>query len=232
MHRYPYPRPALSADAALFAVRDGRLAVLLVRRGRPPFEGAWALPGGFVEVGDTPGAQGEGLEAAALRELSEETGIGGRGLRLEELGVFGTPDRDPRARVVTAVYLDLVSARLVGCERAGDDAAHAAWRDVDTALRDRLAFDHRLVLRRARERIRVRLQDSPIADRSLPATFTTAELRSCYTVIDPRYTDAARFRRVRAGLVARGVLEPAAGAGKTGSRWRFRRSRRAGPHLY
>lgn len=123
-----YSGPALTVDAVW--IRGGR--VLLVRRGRPPFRGSWALPGGFVEVGET-------VEEAVLRELREETGLVGRLERL--VGVYSDPGRDPRKHTVSVVF----AIRGEGGEpKAGDDAGAAAW--VPLAPRPALAFDHERIL--------------------------------------------------------------------------------------
>lgn len=120
-----HKQPALAADCVVFD-KAGRL--LLIRRKNPPFQGQYALPGGFVEYG-------ERMEDAALRELREETGIAGRVIRL--VGVYSRPDRDPRGHCVSAVYLvDGGDQKPV----AGDDAASAEF--VENYRAQRLAFDH------------------------------------------------------------------------------------------
>ncbi len=114
--------------------------LLLVRRGFPPYRGMWALPGGFVEVGDRPGKQGEDLEDAAARELEEETGV--TGLSLVQVGAFGAPDRDPRHRTITVLYrADLDEPPPA---KGGSDASDARWWSLDDVLGERveLAFDH------------------------------------------------------------------------------------------
>jgi 8-oxo-dGTP diphosphatase len=123
------PSPALSVDAVLFD-QQGRL--LLIRRKYPPYQGQYALPGGFVDYGET-------VEAAVQRELEEETGIRTGTGRL--VGVYSAPDRDPRRHNVSVAFLMQPSPQQpVG----GDDAASAAyvddWRDVE------LAFDHRRIV--------------------------------------------------------------------------------------
>jgi 8-oxo-dGTP diphosphatase len=120
-----HKQPALAADCVVFD-RTGRL--LLIRRKNPPFQGQFALPGGFVEYG-------ERMEAAALRELKEETGIDGRLIRL--VGVYSRPDRDPRGHCVSAVYLVDANGQL---PVAGDDAATAEF--VENYRAVKLAFDH------------------------------------------------------------------------------------------
>jgi 8-oxo-dGTP diphosphatase len=126
-----YLSPALAVDAVW--IRRGR--VLLVRRGRAPFRGWWALPGGFVELRET-------VEEAVVRELREETGLEGRPARL--VGVFSGPDRDPRKPATSVAFL--IRGRG-GTPRGGDDAAGAAWVDLGSAAP--LAFDHGAILRTA-----------------------------------------------------------------------------------
>ncbi len=132
--RGAFPHPRLTVDAV--AVRGGQ--VLLVRRGRPPFEGVWALPGGFVD-------RGERLEEAVVRELLEETGATGRVLGV--VGAYSRPDRDPRGHTVSVVYAIEVEE---GDVKGGDDAAEAAWHDVGSP--PRLAFDHDEILADFRDR--------------------------------------------------------------------------------
>ena len=121
--------PALTADAVIL---DSQRGVVLVRRAHPPFQGGWALPGGFVEVGET-------TAAACVREAREETGLEVEPIEL--LGVYSEPGRDPRGHTVSAVYL----CRVTGGElRGGDDASEAAWFDDLEGVE--LAFDHARVL--------------------------------------------------------------------------------------
>jgi 8-oxo-dGTP diphosphatase len=140
---YPFPRPAVTADVACFAEEGGRSYLLLIQRNHEPFAGRWALPGGFVD-------EDESLEAAALRELEEETGL--TGVALEQFGAYGDPGRDPRGHTVTIAYLARLPRRLRAA--AADDAASADWFPVDEL--PPLAFDHDRViadaLRRYRER--------------------------------------------------------------------------------
>jgi len=139
---FTYPRFAVTCDATVFSVREGRLTVLLIRRGKPPFEGDWAFPGGFVEID-------EDLPDAAARELAEETGL--EGLTLEQFHTFGRPGRDPRSRTITVAYIGWA------CEgelRAGDDAADAAWFPAHEP--PALAFDHDCILAHALADLRAR----------------------------------------------------------------------------
>jgi 8-oxo-dGTP diphosphatase len=137
---YDYPRPAVSVDIVILT-REEKPRVLLVRRKHEPFAGAWALPGGFVNMD-------EALQAAARRELFEETGV--RAAKLEQLGTFGDPGRDPRGRVISVVYLAWVNPGAVR-PRAADDAEAVGW--FSLARPPHLAFDHADILALARRSI-------------------------------------------------------------------------------
>ena len=125
----------VTADCVVVRDRAGVREVLLIRRGKAPMKGRWALPGGFVE-------ETESLEAAALRELREETGL--KGVRLlAQVGAYGDPGRDPRGRVITVAFL--VKAPPGAEVRAGDDAKAAKWFPV-ARLPGRMAFDHERIV--------------------------------------------------------------------------------------
>src|SRR5262245_57091853 len=124
----------VAVDVVIFALREHRLHVLLIRRGIPPFKDRWALPGGFVRPK-------ESLDEGARRELREETGV--KDVYLEQLYSFGDPDRDPRGRVVTVAYFALIGGEVV--LRATTDAAEVRWFDMREV--PPLAFDHTAILR-------------------------------------------------------------------------------------
>jgi 8-oxo-dGTP diphosphatase len=132
MPTYDYPRPAVTADTAVFRGPAHARELLLVQRGADPFAGMWALPGGFVEA-DEP------LEHCARRELAEETGLSPEG-ELVHVGAYGDPGRDPRGWTVTVLYAVVLGAGEPDAVAGGDDAAEAAWHRV--ASLPPLAFDH------------------------------------------------------------------------------------------
>ena len=135
-----YPRIDVTVDVVALTPVDGRLHVLVVRRGNPPFEGQWALPGGFLEVD-------EELADGAARELQEETGVRLDPTDLRQLGAYGAPDRDPRGRTISIAHV--VHLESASEAKGGDDAADAAWVEVGKALDEGLAFDHDQILRDA-----------------------------------------------------------------------------------
>jgi 8-oxo-dGTP diphosphatase len=139
-YTYEYPRPAVTVDIVILS-RDERPRVLLVRRRHDPFAGMWAIPGGFLDMD-------ESLEAAARRELQEETGV--RASRLEQVHTFGDPNRDPRGRTISVTYLARLDEKRLK-PRAGDDAEAVAWFPLHRP--PPLAFDHAKILAHVRRRI-------------------------------------------------------------------------------
>ena len=138
------PKFCVTADIIVFTRIGKALQVLLIRRANPPFQGKWALPGGFVEEDET-------LEASAMRELEEETGV--RGVRIEQLHAFGDPGRDPRGRTISVAFSAFVKADRARV-RAGDDAGDARWHPVRRL--PPLAFDHRRMIQMALGRMKGR----------------------------------------------------------------------------
>ncbi|TDW97867.1 NUDIX domain-containing protein [Kribbella sp. VKM Ac-2566] len=178
----------LATDLVILTVRDGRLQVLLIRRGIPPYQGRWALPGGFVRPD-------EDLETTARRELAEETGLSAERIHLEQVATYGAPDRDPRGRVVSVAYLALVPD--LPAPVAGSDAASASWVDATDVLDDsgRLAFDHHRILTDGVERARAKLEYSPLATAFCPPEFTISELRGVYEAVWGLPLDPRNFHR-------------------------------------
>lgn len=200
-----YPPVAVTADLVVLTVRQDELAVLTVRRARPPFAGRLALPGGFVRPG-------ESLREAAARELTEETGLSGDAVHLEQLASYGDPGRDPRMRVVTVAYLAL--APQLPVPRAGSDAAEASWRPAARLLggtepESELAFDHGQILADGIERARSKLEYTPLATAFCPPEFTVGQLRRVYEIVWGVPLDPRNFHRKITGT--QGFLRPAGG---------------------
>lgn len=179
---------AVTVDLAIFTVRDEGLHVLLVQRGKPPFLGAWALPGGFVEAE-------EDLDQAAHRELAEETGLDADELHVEQLGSYGAPGRDPRGRIVTVAYVALMPD--LPLPTAGGDARAARWAPVQTVLGqpNAVAFDHHTILSDALGRVRNKLEYTTLGAAFCGEEFTISELRRVYEIVWGQALDPRNFHR-------------------------------------
>lgn len=129
-YSYEYPRPALTVDAVVFRKNKGQWEVLLIQRKHYPFEGQWALPGGFVDLN-------ESVEDAVVRELEEETHL--KFNKLHQLHTFSQPGRDPRGHTVSVTFWGIVDFSVSEVS-GGDDAADARWFQMDQI--PHLAFDH------------------------------------------------------------------------------------------
>jgi 8-oxo-dGTP diphosphatase len=139
-YTYPFPRPMVTADALVYTNESPR-RVLLVQRKHAPWEGHWAMPGGFCEIDET-------LEQAVERELEEETGI--TGLKFEQFKTVSTVDRDPRGRVITTVFLAEANPATMN-PKASDDAAAVQWWPMDNL--PAMAADHGQIIYLAREQL-------------------------------------------------------------------------------
>lgn len=179
-----YDRPSVTVDIVILTVKDNDFKVLLVRRKAPPYAGMWAIPGGFIDMG-------ESLEAAALRELQEETGV--EDVYLEQLYTFGDPERDPRMRVITVTYFALVESSKLKPLQAGTDAAEAGWFSVYNL--PSLAFDHARILDYALQRVRAKLEYTNIAFQLVPEKFTLTELQKIYEIVGGEKLDKRNFRK-------------------------------------
>jgi 8-oxo-dGTP diphosphatase len=189
-----YERPSVTVDVVIFSLRSNELQVLLVQRKQWPYEGMWAIPGGFVRMD-------EGLEQAARRELAEETGVDDPEIYLEQLYTFGAPCRDPRTRVITVAYFALISSEHLFL-RASSDAAAADW--YAASRPPPLAFDHAGILAYAIRRLRYKIEYTALAFQLLPEVFTLTELQNAYEHILGESLDKRNFRRK---VLAAGVLE-------------------------
>jgi 8-oxo-dGTP diphosphatase len=172
----------LTVDIVLFTIFDRALHLLLIRRLAKPYENRYALPGGFVR-------ENEPLEASAIRELREETGV--ERAYLEQLFTFGDPKRDPRGRVVTVAYYALAPHEQA--LHAGTDAADAAWFRMDAL--PQLAFDHRKIADYAHQRLRNKLDYTGVGFELLPDLFTLSELQTVHEAILGESLDKRNFRR-------------------------------------
>ncbi len=182
-HSYDYPRPALTVDCVIFGLDDSDLKVLLIERGIDPFEGKWAIPGGFV-------SPGESIDGAAARELREETGL--TNVYLEQLYTFGAPKRDPREHIISVAYYALVNLTEHKLH-ATTDARSAAWLSINDI--PKLAFDHNNIFEMALARLKGKLRYQPIGFELLPRKFTLTQLQKMHETILEKPMDKRNFRK-------------------------------------
>ncbi len=199
---YPYPHPAVTTDVVVFSIREGRLQLLLIRRGREPYLGMWALPGGFLNIN-------EDLDQCAMRELEEETGLSG--IFLEQLYTFGRPERDPRERVISVTYYALVCSERLQAH-ASSDADQVAWFALDDL--PELAFDHQEIITLAHNRLVAKLNYSTVAFQFMPETFTLSELQTVYEILRNEKLDKRNFRK---SMLALGQIEETGEQRRTGN---------------
>lgn|GEM_PF-763644 len=190
-----WPKPSVTVDLVLFAWNEaiGWFETLLIKRGRPPFAGLWAIPGGFLDLTEEP-------EAAALRELAEETGIT-LTRPPELLGVYAKVNRDPRGRTISLAYVELIDSKLE--PRAGDDARQARWWGLNELPRP-LAFDHDAILTDARSWLINRLTDRSSrraeAEGWPPRRFALKEVTRWFRAAGIARPGAAARRWLQAGI--------------------------------
>ena len=224
---YKFPKADNTVDLVIFGLdrSDQTLKILLIERGRKgePFEGFWALPGGFLEM-----ELDQTLEAAAVRELQEETGLDG--VYIEQLATFGDVGRDPRGRVVSTAYMALVRPEDVTV-KAGDDARKASWFPVNwldlepdhkgsrtMQARITLAFDHHKIVKAGLDRLRSKVRWQPVGIELLPERFTLGDLQRVYEAILGQKLDKRGFRRkaLRFGVLVNTGRREATGGGRRG----------------
>jgi 8-oxo-dGTP diphosphatase len=206
------PKPSHVTLAVVLQVRGDSLCVLLWQRGRPPFEGAWSLPGGYLEPGT-------GLEESIRSHLARKVDVAELSW-LEQLETAGDPDRHPGEWQLATAYLGLVPRGLdPGLPRDTE------WHAVDE-LPAELAFDHGPIVLDGRERLRAKLSYTNIGFALAPDRFTMSELSAIYTAALGYPVDPTNLRRV---LERRGVLEetgdrrsPGRGGGRPAAVYRFR----------
>jgi 8-oxo-dGTP diphosphatase len=210
-----YDRPSVTVDVVIFTLQDRQLHVLLVKRKHWPYEGRWAIPGGFVQLD-------ESLEQAARRELEEETGV--RDIYLEQLYTFGEPKRDPRTRVISVAYIALVSADTQTL-RVSDESTDVRWFPVGL-LPGPLAFDHDAILAIGLDRLRSKLEYTTLAFQLLPEVFSILELKHIYEQILDEELDKGNFyRKIKDAKVLEDTGMRREGRGRPTSLYRFRRNR-------
>ena len=176
-------RPSVTVDVVIFTIQEKELRVLLIRRGQWPYKNRWALPGGFVH-------ENEDLEAAAQRELLEETSVGD--IFLEQLHSFGHPGRDPRTRVITVAYYALVPADKLKLKAAGD-AGDVRWWSIYSL--PELAFDHDRILDAALTRLRAKIMATNVAFQLMGSKFTLTQLQRTYEIVLGKQLDKRNFRK-------------------------------------
>ncbi|MCP5419155.1 MAG: NUDIX hydrolase [Gammaproteobacteria bacterium] len=181
-----YRKPSFSVDLAIFTVCEDRLNVLLVKRSEHPAMGRWALPGGFIDP-----LRDSTIESCALRTLLLKTGVSPP--YLEQLKTYGSKDRDPRDWTATTVYFALMASDQVTLQ---GNQKEVRWAPIHGDSVDvKLAFDHRLILADAVERLRSKLEYTHIAVHLLPEEFTLPELQKVYEIILQVPLDKSSFRR-------------------------------------
>ena len=188
-----FERPFVTVDLAIFTVREGELAVLLAQRPgtrEEPFPDAWALPGGFIDT-----KRDTDLLACARRKLKEKTGV--ESPYLEQLGSWGSRRRDPRGWSVTHCYFALMPSEDIEL-RAGANAQDVRWARIgrgESAVAERLAFDHATLLAAALERLRNKVEYTSLPAFLLPQEFTLSELQSTYEIVLGRSVEKSAFRK-------------------------------------
>lgn len=174
----------VAVDSIVFGYANSKLYVLLIKQKYGELKNIWALPGGFVK-------SSEKLIDAVYRELEEETGI--KINYLEQLYTFGDDiERDPRFRVISVSYFALVNASNVN-PVAGSDADKSQWFEFNKL--PTLAFDHKLIIKTAHERLKAKLMYEPIGFELLPKTFLFAELENLYAAVLNETIDRRNFRK-------------------------------------
>lgn len=183
-----YKNPLFTVDSVLFTVKDDALKVLLVKRANEPFIGSWGLPGGFVDV-DTDAT----TDMSALRKLEEKTSVAPQ--YLEQLQTFSGIDRDPRGFSVTLVYFALIAAQEVSSHIETIDDVQ--WIDTDKLDNLTIAFDHKVIIEQAKERLQQKALYSMVPVYCLPEYFTVGQFKSVIeTIIGKTIQRKSLIRRI------------------------------------
>lgn len=207
----------IAVDAIVFGYnKENGVSLLLIKRKFDPFQGEWAIPGGFVKNTET-------LEQAVERELQEETGVTIN--YLEQLYTFGQPDRDPRRRVVSVAYFGLVKSSQFEKLQATTDAEEAKWFNIKNL--PKLAFDHQQIVQAAIQRLRGKISYQPIGFELLDPKFPFSDLEHLYATLLDRPIDRRNFKKKVMHLGILDELDEKAksiGAGRPGNLYRFNRN--------
>ena len=207
----------IAVDAIVFGYnKENGVSLLLIKRKFDPFQGEWAIPGGFVKNTET-------LEQAVERELQEETGVTIN--YLEQLYTFGQPDRDPRRRVVSIAYFGLVKSSQFEKLQATTDAEEAKWFNIKNL--PKLAFDHQQIVQAAIQRLRGKISYQPIGFELLDPKFPFSDLEHLYATLLDRPIDRRNFKKKVMHLGILDELDEKAkstGAGRPGNLYRFNRN--------
>ncbi|CAG7645312.1 NUDIX domain-containing protein [Paenibacillus allorhizosphaerae] len=174
------------------------LQVMLIQRKSWPYEGQWALPGGFCK-------ESESMYECARRELQEETGV--MDVHMEYLNVYSKPGRDPRGWIISHAFFALVQEKRLAARRADDDAADVRLFSVEEALCMELAFDHREILTDALHKIRDKMLTTTIAKQFLPEEFTISELYQVIQTVVPDFEEKNFIRKVTSTQSRKGIIE-------------------------
>jgi len=206
-----YETPLVTVDCVIFTVQQSRLKVLLIKRNSEPCIHQWALPGGFIQVGET-------LPEAAARQLYDETGVSN--VYLQQIRAFGSPDRDPRARVITIGFFALVSSNRL-TPKTTETTEDVGWFCINEL--PELAFDHLKIIQTAHNQLRDTLEETPIAFQLLPEMFTLTELQKVYELIESKPLDKRNFRKkiLQGGLLVETGQYKKEGRHRPASLYRF-----------
>lgn len=188
-----FERPSVTVDVLFFTIKENKLQVLLIKRAAWPFEGYWALPGGFVRLN-------EDLETAAKREIFEECGV--KDIYLEQLYTFGEPKRDPRTRVITVAYYALApEVNIKDIQKS--EADEAKYFPIDEL--PKMAFDHKKIIEFGFNRLKNKMGYSNIVFGLLPQTFSLSDVQKIYEIIYGHQIDKRNFRK---WMFSSGLVEP------------------------
>ena len=209
-----FKNPLFTVDSVLFTVKDDALKVLMVKRAKEPFIGSWGLPGGFVDVdSDTT------TDVTALRKLEEKTSVAPQ--YLEQLQAFSGIDRDPRGFSVTLVYFALIAAQEVSSHIETIDDVQ--WIDIDKIDSLSIAFDHKIIIEQAKERLQQKALYSMVPVYCLPEYFTVGQLKSVIeTIIGKMIQRKSLIRRIESADMFETIDEKVKSGGRLAQQYKVK----------